>query len=306
MNLHQLAVYVEVVRSGTMIEAAEALFISQPAVSKTIAALEDKFDTKLFERIGNRLIITDSGTVLYRHAVQLLDQAAQAENDMKGLGENIRVGATLTVGNTVLSQIIKNFQADNPKVKTKIKVTNTREIEELLLQSKLDIALVEGDIRSPVLKNIPAIKDSLVIACSAHHPLAGQKQVHLEDLARYPFHMRERGSGTRETFENFMFRHGYNIDIAYESTCPISIRQAVEDFDLISVISFRLIEDCLRDGSLYAFHLDQATGQRVFSIVYHRNKKLTPTQQALINQMKKFSETPLPDDLIQGQLVGVN
>lgn len=303
MNLHSLAVFVEVVRSGTMSSAAEELFISQPAVSKTIGNLEDHYGTKLFERLGNKLAITEAGSQLYRHAIQLLDQAKRMEDKLKGQGELLRIGATLTVGTTLLTQIVKDFKEDNPKLKIMIKVTNTKEIEDLLLQSKLDIALVEGVVKSPQLIYTPVIKDRLVMACTAYHPLAGRKTVHLDELANFPFHMREKGSGTRELFENFMMRQGHDINIQYESTCPFSIRNAMEEFNLLSVLSLRLIEKEIRENKFYAFSPKMGAWKRNFSIVYHRDKLLTPTLKAFASAIHDYKEKEFPESFIPGKIL---
>lgn len=303
MNLHSLSVFVEVVRSGTMSGAAEELYLSQPAVSKTIANLEEHYGTKLFERLGNKLAITESGSQLYRHAIQLLDQAKQMERALMGKGETLRIGATLTVGSTLLTTIIKSFKEHFPQINTLIKVTNTREIEELLLNSQLDLALVEGEVKSPKLLFLPVIEDRLILACPSDHPLSGRQAVFLDELSSFPFHMREKGSGTRELFENFMMRQGYDLDIVYESTCPISIRSAMREFNLMSVLSFRLVEEGLKNGSFYAFAPETEVWERSFSIVYHRDKHLSPTLKALVSHIESYKEADFPAHLIQGKIL---
>ena len=303
MNLDHLAVFVEVVRSGTMSSAADVLFLSQPAVSKTIARLEQQFDTTLFDRIGTRLIITDSGRKLYRYALQMLDQEAQMIRSMQGQKQTLRIGGTLTVGSTLLTDIIKTFQDEYPNLGFKAKITNTREIEELLLQSSLDIALVEGVVKSPHLVFHPVIEDRLVLACTQSHPLAGRASVFLDELSDYSFHQREMGSGTRALFESFMMRRGYDIHAVYESTCPLSIRNSMEDFDLLSVLSFRLVEDGIRSGKFYAFAPENEDWKRSFSIVYHRDKLLTPLLKTFIRHIERYKDDPFPEELIRGKIL---
>lgn len=303
MNLHSLSVFVEVVRSGTMSGAAQELYLSQPAVSKTIANLEEHYETKLFERLGHKLAITQSGAQLYRHAIQLLDQAKQMERALLGKGETLRIGATLTVGSTLLTKIIKSFKEHFPQINLFVKVTNTREIEDLLLDSQLDLALVEGEVKSPKLLFLPVVEDRLILACPANHPLSGRETVFLDELSSFPFHMREKGSGTRELFENFMMREGYDIDIVYESTCPLSIRSAMKEFNLMSVLSFRLIQEELEQETFYAFSPDTEVWGRSFSIVYHRDKHLSPTLKALVNHIESYQEADFPAHLIQGKIL---
>lgn len=302
MNLDHLAVFVEVVRTGTMSGAADELFLSQPAVSKTVARLEQHFETTLFDRIGSRLIITDSGRKLYHHAIQILDQQDQMNRSMQGQKEVLRIGGTLTVGSTLLTGIIKSFQDENPNAEIHAKIINTRGIEDLLLQSKLDVALVEGSIKSPLLSVQPVIEDHLVLACTYMHPLANRTGVFLDELAEYPFHMREVGSGTRELFENFMMRRGYDITVAYESTCPLTILSAMEDFNLLSVLSFRLVEERVRTGKVYAFAPQNEDWERSFSITYHRDKMLTPLLKAFILHIERYREDPFPSELIRGTI----
>jgi DNA-binding transcriptional LysR family regulator len=302
MTIRHLRIFIEVVDSGTMSTAASRLFISQPTVSQAIRELEEHYGILLFERLNKKLFITEKGKRLLSYARNVVKQFDDMEEMMlqENYVEKIRIGATMTVGNCILGEVIKNFKKINPHVEMYSYVGNTRDIEEKLLKSELDIGIVEGKVKSPDLISIPEVNDFLVLVCSTNHPFAKKKNVRIEELENQKFAMREQGSGTRELFERYMLEKGIPIKIGFEGNSSSTIKKTVIENNLLAVISIRLVEEEIRSGKMYPIININSEWDRYFSIVYHKNKVITEEMETLIGVVNNYKHV----DILQGMNVG--
>lgn len=305
MTIRHLRIFIAVVDCGKMSAAAEKLFISQPTVSQAVKELEEYYGVLLFERIGKKLYITEKGEQLLFYARNVVEQFDDLEEKMfrGSYVEKIRMGATMTVGNCLISDVIKCFREQNPNVEVYSYVNNTKEIEDKLLKSELDIAVVEGEVKSPDLYSIPEVHDFLVLACSSRHPFAERKMIKLSDLVSEPFAMREEGSGTRELFERYMRDHRMPIKIVFEGNSFSSIKKAVIENGCLAVLSIRLLEEEIRRGQIYVFQSPDRDWDRYFSIVYHKNKILSKEMNNLMEVVKSYKQVEVLRDMEFGKLV---
>jgi len=217
--------------------------------------------------------------------------------------EKIRIGVTITVGSCILGEVIKNFKKINPHIEIYSYVSNTRDIEEKLLKSELDIGIVEGKVKSPDLISIPEVDDFLVLVCSTDHPFAKKKVVKIEDLENQKFAMREQGSGTRELFERYMLDKGIPIKIAFEGNSSSSIKKTVIENNLLAVISVRLVEEEIKAGKIYPIINTKSEWNRYFSIVYHKNKVITAEMDTLIDVVNNYKHVDILHGINVGKLV---
>jgi len=305
MTIRHLKIFIEVVDSGKMSTAANKLFISQPTVSQAIRELEEHYGYLLFERLNKRLYITEKGKRLLSYARNVVKQFDDMEEMMlkENYMEKIRIGATITVGNCILGEVIKNFKIMNPHVEIYSYVGNTRDIEEKLLNSKLDIGIVEGRVKSPDLISIPEVEDFLVLVCSMDHPFAKKKSVMIEDLENRKFAMREQGSGTRELFERYMLDKGIPIKIAFEGNSSTAIKKTVTDNNFLAVVSIRLVEEEIKSGKLYPIINTDSEWDRYFSVVYHKNKVVTDEMASLIEVVKNYKHVDILEGINVGKLI---
>lgn len=284
MTLRSLEIFVTVTETGKMSDAATALHIAQPTISQAIAELEREYGVQLFDRLSRKLYITDAGRQLLSYAQNIIATTSEMEKQMKNLSacKTIRLGATITVGKCVLVDIVKRFEAMHPNISIVVTIENTATIEDLLLGSRLDLALVEGNIHSTELVFRPAIPDELVLVCHRDHPFAAKASVSLLGLSAFPFLMREAGSGTRELFEEKL--HQQNIVIKPKWTCHGSdaILEALLANQGLTVISRRLVEPYERDGKLCIVPIENVQMKRNFSIVYHKTKFISSALDKLI------------------------
>lgn len=294
-TLRQLQVFVAIARSENVSRAAEALALSQSAASAALAELESQSALPLFDRHGKRLRLNDHGSVLLPHAVELLDRATELEGLLRGehgLGR-LRVGATLTIGNYLLPLIVSNFLQTHPEARVALQVRNTATIAELLRHHEIDLGLVEGQVVDAELEVEPWVEDELVVFCAPGHPLAARGRsgpgVELGEIARQPWILRERGSGTRETFDRALRHWSGGIVPRLELEHTEAVKRAVESGLGLGCLSRLALRDAFRRGSLVAVEVAELDLRRRFSFVWHRGKYHGAAMRRFLEDCRAFT-----------------
>ena len=274
ITLKHLTIFKEVARVKSMSKAAENLYISQPTVSQKIQEIEEYYHIKLFQRYSKSLGISEEGRIFLEHANKILKELDSIDeiffNDKEAI--NLRIGSTLTIANTLTPKLLKDIKKHNPNFKFQVFVNNTQSIEELILNNQLDIALVEGEIHNDMIIQEQIIHDQLMLVCSKDHELAQYDEISFEQLKHQEFVLREKGSGTRALFEQFMNRHKLPYSVSWECHSWDSIKQAVLHNHGLTIISVRLVEEEIRSGKLHVININNTPWTRKFSLIYHKNK----------------------------------
>lgn len=299
MTIRHLMIFLSVAEQGSMSKAARHLYLSQPTVSQAIRELETHYHGLLFERLGKKLYLTDRGKLLLPHAKELVQQFRQVEELMLNQGQSstLKLGSTITVGTCLTPSIVVSLQDAFPEMNVYSYVSNTRDIEEKLLKSELDAAVVEGEILSPDLIVLPVIDDCLVLAVGKAHPFYDRPELSVADLQGQSFSMRESGSGTRQLFEDYAMRHHLSYTTAWESNSPRVLLNAVLYNNVLSVMSLRLMQHELQHGSIRAFCQADGEWNRKFKLVYHKNKFLTPAIYELEKILHSYEHMNLPKEM---------
>lgn len=299
MTIRHLRIFNEVATSGKMSIAASKFFLSQPTVSQTIKELEEHYGVLLFERLSKKLYITEAGKQLLSYSKLVVQQFDELESKMleSTKSQKFRIGSTITVGSCLIQNVIKQYKEMDDGMEITSYVNNTQAIEEMLLKAELDIALVEGRVKSLDLISIPAIDDYLVLACNKHHPFAKKKHFLPKDLEGQEFVMREKGSGTREQFEQFLQSQGIHIKESVIANCPTAIVQSVLEQDCLAVLSVRLIEKEIKSGEIVILPYRGCTWKRCFNIVYHKNKFLSKSVIDFIQTTSSFKRDEIVTDI---------
>ena len=291
MTIRHLKVFIAVAQTGKMGAAAKELYISQPTVSQVISEIEEQYGVKLFERLSKKLYITKEGRQLLdyaRHIIALFDEM-ERNLSYASTHHALRVGATITVGSCALPSIIRRFEERHPTVTTQVWVDNTQVIEGMILESRLDLALVEGEVASPDLIVRPVLEDELVLICGPCNPFAGRQSVALSELSGQDFILREPGSGTREVVDALLVTAEVQITPLWESTSTRSIINAVKENIGISILPYELVKNEIQSGAVAGLPLASPLPNRTCSIIHHRNKYLTPSAQAFIEVCQEYS-----------------
>lgn len=290
MTIRHLRIFVAVAETGKMYSAAERCFLSQPTVSQAIRELEEHYGVRLFERFSKKLYITEAGSQLLTYARGVLSQFDVMETNMGSFHADtqLRLGATITVGACLLSSILNDLKKRHPLLQIYSCVANTQLIERKLLNSELDVALVEGVITNPSLVSIPVVDDYLVLAVSTTHPLAKKKQIHIREVIPYEFVFREKGSGTRKLFEHYLEKHGITCHIAMEATCLDAIKNAILYNNYISAISARMVEKEVQNKEIHIIRNRESDWNRSFFLVYHKDKFFSEPMHSLESIMQTY------------------
>ncbi|GAB4261366.1 selenium metabolism-associated LysR family transcriptional regulator [Thermincola ferriacetica] len=290
MNRQHLELFKTVAEKKSFSKASEALHISQPAISQQINALEEYLGVKLLNRTTRKVTLTEEGKILYQYAIQickLFDDAERALSEFTGVVKGtLTIGASLTIGEYLLPNIIGAFKVEYPQVQIILDVFNTKHIVRRLLEQNIDVGLVEGPVNNDDLSVEPIMEDELCVIVSQKHSLAGRNSVSLEELACFPFVLREKGSGTREVMEEALRSAGWDpkeMLINLELGSTEAVKAAVEANLGISILSKRTVQKELQLNSLKLLAIDGLKIIRKFYVVYNPKRHRTPAVEHFLN-----------------------
>jgi len=202
MQLEWLETFVTTVEIGTLSAAARALHLTQPAVSKQLAALESYCGARLLERRGREARLTPAGRIFYRTAKEVLRRLDRTRQEIAGLEQLLQgellLGASTTPGQYLLPRLIAGFRSRYPGLQVTLRIADTAEVLKGVREAELDLGVVGA--KSPIrgLKFRPLAEDEIVLIVPPAHRLAGLREVSPQDLEGEPFIWRESGSGTRK------------------------------------------------------------------------------------------------------------
>jgi DNA-binding transcriptional LysR family regulator len=253
LNLHLLRLFTVVARHGSFSRAAEALHISQPAISKGVREFELQVGERLLERGRAGIRPTTAGQALLRHASALFAAERAAEEElaaMRGLTRgSLSIGASTTIGTYLLPPLLGAFHRAHPGIDLRLRNANTSGVTELLLARELDIALVEGPVEDSGILVSAWRTDRMVVVATLHHRLAG-RVVEPAALAEELFIMREPGSGTRDVVAAALAEHGIRPSAVLEVGSTETIKQVVAAGLGIAIVSAATVVDQLALGTL--------------------------------------------------------
>lgn len=274
MTTRDLEVFAAVAEHGSMTAAARALRVSQSSVSQAVADIEREYGVLLFDRYAHSLHLTPTGETLLAYAQKTLFLVREIDGFLRSgtRRSELRVGASVTAGSCVLSPILQRLQAQLPGLEARVVVSNTHEIVDLLLKSRLDVGLVEGHVDHPSLTVRPAMEDELAMFCPPGHPFFGRPSIRPEELSGQPMILREEGSGTRAHLEEALRSLGVACRPSWVCNNTEAILDAVRHGFGISILSRRMLREDLDAGRLWACQVEGLELRRSFSLVQHRNK----------------------------------
>ena len=273
-TLKQLQVFLAVANSENVSHAATELAMSQSAASTALKELEQRFSLPLFDRHGKRLQLNEQGLALRPKAAALLSQAEDLEQSLKlqaDVGE-LRIGATLTIGNYLAVGIMANFMTEHPNASVQLNVENTAAIAAKVRNFELDLGLIEGELQDKQLDVIYWRDDELTPFCAPDHALAASKTLNEEQLLAADWIVRERGSGTRQAFDRAMSGILPNLNLRLELQNTEGIKRAVEAGLGIGCLSRLTLEEAFKRGTLVPLAAPQRNWHRKFYFILHRQK----------------------------------
>lgn len=297
MTLEQLRIFLAVVQHMHFTRAADALYITQPAVSAAIQSLEEQYKVKLFDRIGRRIEVTQAGKLLQLEAQKILDQVALTERGLRELNNlqrgELRLGASQTIGNYWLPRFISQFKSQYPGIQVDCTLGNTQEISVGTATGMFDLGLVEGAIDSATqscLEQSIVGRDRLQIVVGESHPWFERNTVALCQLPTTAWVMRESGSGTRQRFEQALQDWGiqpHQLQVILEMSSGEMVKAAVESGVGAAAISELMASKELKLGTLRMITVEIVAGNlavpaeivRPFVLLKHQQRFQTRIAQ---------------------------
>ncbi|OUM08199.1 LysR family transcriptional regulator [Pseudomonas syringae] len=288
LNLRQLQIFCAITRHGSTTSAGQALSLSQSATSAALNELESALGTRLFDRVGKRLVLNDSGQTLLPRAMTMLESAQQIEDSFllpdASLNARLRIGSSSTIGNYELPLIIGALRTSAPLLRVDVDIGNSASIARKVAQFEIDMGLIEAPCHLPELIAEPWSVDEMVIVAGSTHPLARQTQVSLGELQRAEWLLREPGSGTREEVEHLLLRHLHDLKDMRQMGSSEAIKRTLAQGIGISCLSRRVVADLLASGQLQTLPSPLPPLNRRFFMIRHRDKFISPS-------LERFRET---------------
>ncbi len=296
MTLDQLRIFVEVAERRHVTRAAEALRMSQSAVSAAIAALEEVHQIKLFDRVGRGIQLTEPGLIFLREARAVLDRAAMARSVLQDLAGcpagPIALAASQTIATYWLPRRLAAFHRANPRVRLNVMIRNTHEVERAVADGEVSIGLVEGPTQHTALLRMHLDHDQMVLVVAADRaPLPLQPSGRI-DLRALNWVIREPGSGTRRGLEDLAAQEDLSLDdlnIFLVLPGNEAVREAVEAGAGATIISRHVVASAIAAGTLAEIPINLP--QREYALVRHRDRHATPAQNALVEHLTGRSAT---------------
>lgn len=291
MDLHQLFVFSKVVEHKSFSKAAEDIFLSQSTVSSHIQALEKTLNMKLFDRVGREIILTPYGSRLYQWAVKLLLLKDEAMLDLKeGMNElrgMIRIAASSVPGQFMLPKMIKHFQNQYPNAIFHIEQSYSKVVMDKVLNGAVDVGVLGGKFENDKLCFIPLLKEKLVLITSNNVEI--NEPVTIQELLKYPFIMRNSGSGTDAILKQFLKRNDISKEqmniIAYTESGQTLIQFVMADIG-IAITSEIAAKEYAKKQLLKMYEIDGFEDERYFYLVYNKNKTQSLLSRLFIEDVK--------------------
>ncbi|GGH25715.1 LysR family transcriptional regulator [Paenibacillus segetis] len=299
INYHQLHIFYTVAERGSFSAAAQALHMTQPAVTMQIQSLEDYLGCKLLVRSTKRIELTEAGETLLPFAHQSMQLIRETEQAMSRftfmLEGRLQLGASLTIGEYVLPRLLGPFGRQYPHISIVLKVMNTSQIVDEIVNHQLNFGLVEAPVQHPDLVSEAVMEDELKLIVPVGHILSGRGQVELEEVVSYPFVLREKGSGTRQVMEQELERRGIDlgqIETVMELGSTGAVKSAVEAGFGLTMLSPSSVKHEVALGLMEILDIKDVTFKRQFYSVHLKSALLPVSAVTFLTFLREHKLLP--------------
>ncbi|MGB1466865.1 MAG: LysR family transcriptional regulator [Alcanivorax nanhaiticus] len=280
-----LSAFMAVAETGSFSAAAERLYITQPAISKRIALLEQQLDARLFDRVGRQIKLTEAGNALLPRARQVLmdvEDISRAIHDLSGeVSGKLRIGTSHHIGLHRLPPVLRQFSRDYPKVTLDIHFIDSEEAWEGVLHGELEMGVVtlppqpDDRLHSEVIW-----QDPLVFMCAPEHPLARQDNLTLEALTHHSAILPSPVTFTRGIVERLFDEHKLKLDIAMSTNYLETIHM------MVSIgLGWSVLPATMVDSGVVQLPVDAPLPERQLGVVTHPARSQSNAAQAFLRAL---------------------
>lgn len=296
IETRHLRIFTAVYKTRSFTKAAEALHTSQPTVSEHIRNLEIRLDCKLFDRLGRSIIPTKEAELLYPRALSILEDLKKLEDDVAMVGKSVAgeltIGAGTIPGAYILPRLAASFKAKYPAISFEVRIEASSKIVESISSSELFLGIVGAKIPAKKVHYDPFIEDELILVCAGNSSVP--KKIAPEYLLELPFILRESGSGTRRSIEQFLVKKDIdynNLNSVAQLGSSTAVKEAVKANLGVSIISRYAVQDELDAGSLNEITIHGLTMSRMLYIAIASKRSLPNHYQLFLEALLNTKNT---------------
>ncbi len=285
-TLHQLQILEAIAKHGSFTRAAEELQLTQPTISQQIKRLTSIIGMPLFEQLGKQVHLTTAGKEVLSASANISERFAQLEivlDELKGLKQGHINLVASTTAKYFVPRLLGTFHHQHPDIKLNLQITNQEGVLARLARNQDDLYFTGRPPKNLEIELRPILENPLVVVASSHHPLAGQKNISIKQLALEPFIFREAGSGTRLVIEQFLAENRVAVDVIIELSSNEAIKQAIAGELGISILSQHALALEDRKGLLTILNVEGFPIQRHWYVIYPAGKQLSVAAQAFLD-----------------------
>ncbi len=288
---YRLKVFKKVAEKLSFTKAAAELFISQPAVTKHISALESELGQKLFIRKGNHIELTKAGQITLKYAREverlyneLIFELSTLNNQIKG---KLKIGSSSTMTQYILPKILADFKSKFSDLTISVINGNTEQIEKALLRNEIDLGIVEGKSKRLDCQYIEFIKDEIVLVAKSSNKLAKKLEMTLDQLKTLPLVLREDGSGTLEVIAYNLKQKGLNfndLNVQIRLGSTEGIKHYILQSDAFAFLSIHSVLNELKRNELTIIEIKDFQIHRHFNFILPKGE-----QNKLVKMFLQFA-----------------
>lgn len=290
MTLRHLHIFRTVCHTGSITEAAARINMTQPAVSLAIKELESFYQTRLFERRNRKIYLTDSGKALLPYAETILNQFKESTDVLRRehIPESCRLGVNVTVAETRLSDLAAHLLKKFPSLNLSVQISSSDAIEKMLTQNEIDLAIMDRLPRESFWHTKLLYTEEMSVVTGSAHPPAF---LSVPALSRERLLLREKGSGSRAAVDAVFSRHSCLCTPLAESSSSTALIRMAEKGLGFTILSKELTAPSVQAGRLTQISLLGDAFLRHYYLIWHQNKYLTKTLNAVISVIQDMPET---------------
>ncbi|NPA13441.1 MAG: LysR family transcriptional regulator [Aquificae bacterium] len=286
LDYHRLKIFKTVADTKSFSKAAELLFLSQPTITLQIKKIENYLGITLFRRDKKGVFLTPEGEIFYRYASRILEDYNLMEEGLSNLKENLqkslRIGASTTIGDFLLPEILADFIKGKEDIKVNLFVGNSKEIEEGIQSKIFYIGLIEDEVFSNKYEKVEFFHDEIILIASKDMYIPDE--IEAEELAKYRFIFREQGSGTRNIVEKKLETKGVRLKPDVEISSSKAIARMVANSDYLSFVS-RLVVKNLLGVHLKEVRIKDLKFTRNFYCITQKNLRLPKIDRDFLHHL---------------------
>lgn len=288
MTIRHLQIFRTVCDCQSITAAADKLGMTQPAVSIAIRELESFYQTKLFDRLHRRIYLTEAGLVLRQYTDMVLEQLDEATAVLRDKGNfmTCRLGVNITIGETILPELLELLQREIPTIQLEVIVNDIRTIERKLTDNEVDFIIVDILSNDEHVITAPIYTGNMVVVCSP--TFYSGDSITVRELAEQKLLLREVGTGNRICTDAVFHAHGCPVRPIVASMSDLCLINLAKRGFGMTVMPEELVAESIAAGQLKAVKVKDGIFQRHYFLAYHERKYMTTTMKKVIAVLKSY------------------